>query len=169
MSTQKTASSEAPVRTPWSFFIYVPPPFLFVGTFVAGAQLHRVVPQDSLPAVVAPVTWLVGVVVIACAVMLLVTAPGLFLVDRTTIIPHGTSRALVTRGPFRLTRNPMYVALAAAYVGIALVLNLAWPLVFLAAPLWIMHTKIIPREEWALTQVFGDEYLKYQLRVRRWL
>jgi protein-S-isoprenylcysteine O-methyltransferase Ste14 len=63
----------------------------------------------------------------------------------------------------------MYLALAAAYVGIALVLNLAWPLLLRAVPLWIMHTKIIPREDWALTQVFGDEYREYQRRVRRWI
>ena len=145
------------------------PPLLFVVSFVAGDQLHRRVPQDALPAVIAPVAWMIGVSAIACAALLIVFAPGLFLVHRTTIIPHGTSRALVMRGPFRFTRNPMYLALAAADVGIALVMNETWPLLLLVLPLWSMHTKVIPREEWALTQAFGDEYRDYQKRVRRWV
>ncbi|MEZ4438276.1 MAG: isoprenylcysteine carboxylmethyltransferase family protein [Polyangiaceae bacterium] len=152
-----------------SVLIYVPPPLLFVGSFVAGARLHRLVPGDALPATAAPVTWVIGAAAILCASLLLVSAPGLFLVHRTTIIPHATSRALVTSGPFRLTRNPMYLALAVAYVGVALTLNITWPLLMLGVPLWIVHTKIIPREEWALTQAFGDEYGEYKKRVRRWL
>jgi len=63
----------------------------------------------------------------------------------------------------------MYVAVTAAYVGVALVLNMIWPLLLLGLPLWIIHAKVIPREEWALTQAFGDDYRAYQKRVRRWL
>ncbi len=122
-----------------------------------------------MPATVAPVAWVLGISALACAALVLVTAPGLFLLHRTTIVPHATPRALVTSGPFRFTRNPMYVAVTAAYVGVALVLNMIWPLLLLGLPLWIIHAKVIPREEWALTQAFGDDYRAYQKRVRRWL
>ncbi len=163
------ADAPSPPRPPRSRLRYVPPPLLFIGTFLAAAQLHRLLPGDALPAAVAPAAKILGTVALACAALLLITAPGLFVLRRTTLIPHGTSRALVTNGPFRFTRNPMYLALATAYLGAALVLNQLWPLALLAFPLWVIHAKIIPREEWALTQAFGDQYRAYQQRVRRWL
>ena len=169
MSTENRPSPDSSPRSAPSFWVYVPPPLLFVAAFATGVQLDHLVPGVALPAAIVPTAWAVGVLAMACGALMVIAAPALFLIHRTTIIPHATSRALVTGGPFRITRNPMYLALVTGYIGIALVLNLAWPLLLLCLPLWIMSTKVIPCEECALASVFGDEYRAYQQRVRRWI
>jgi protein-S-isoprenylcysteine O-methyltransferase Ste14 len=88
---------------------------------------------------------------------------------RTTIMPHRSARALVTTGPFRFTRNPTYLGLVAMYLGVAVVLNDAWPLVLLPFVLVTMTSWVIVREEAHLLDAFGDEYRAYCSRVRRWI
>ncbi len=121
-----------------------------------------------LPASWAALALVLGVGCTLVAAALIVSAPLLFLTHRTTIIPHAMASRLVTSGPYRVTRNPMYLALASGYIGVALLMNVTWPLVLLAIPVWIMNARVIPAEEDALTQAFGDEYSAYQKRVGRW-
>ena len=152
-----------------SFWMYVPPPPLFVATFLAGMLVGRQVYPAVVPAAVAPVAWGLGIVALGAAGGLLASACLLFLRRRTTIIPFGAARSLVTAGPYRVTRNPMYLGLVTAYVGAALIANAVWPLVLLALPVWILQRKVIPFEERTLAQIFGDDYRAYQQRVRRWI
>jgi protein-S-isoprenylcysteine O-methyltransferase Ste14 len=100
---------------------------------------------------------------------LLAPAPALFLLRHTTIIPHADAKTLITGGPYRFTRNPMYLALTIGYVGAALAMNALGPLLLLSVPLWVLEKKTIPFEEANLTRIFGDEYRAYQQRVRRWI
>ena len=79
------------------------------------------------------------------------------------------TNALVCNGPFRFSRNPMYVGLTLAYLSISLVLNTVWPLVFLPVALLLMHYGVIKREEAYLEELFGQEYRLYRARVRSWL
>ena len=79
------------------------------------------------------------------------------------------TNAIVSHGPFAYSRNPIYVAMVFGFVGICLVLNTYWPLIFLPVVLLIMHYGVIKREERYLERLFGEEYLHYQSSVRRWL
>jgi len=88
---------------------------------------------------------------------------------RTTIVPNRPSKALVTTGPYRITRNPMYVSLAALYVGLAFVGNSWWPLILLPAVVLIIDRAVIAREERYLAGAFPTEYDAFRRRVRRWL
>ncbi|HTI36806.1 MAG TPA: isoprenylcysteine carboxylmethyltransferase family protein [Vicinamibacterales bacterium] len=92
-----------------------------------------------------------------------------FLKARTTTVPGKASAALVTWGPYRFTRNPMYVGLTVAYVGEALLLGQVWPLFVLPAVVAYVNWVVIPVEEARLTEVFGDRYIAYRSRVRRWV
>ena len=148
-----------------SWWVVVPPPPLFVAAFLAG----RLVPVHVLPESAQPSARAIGVALLAAALTLLVSAPALFVLHRTTIIPHRSAKALVTGGPYRITRNPMYLALTIGYVGLALAMNALGPLFLLSVPLWILATKTIPFEEANLTRTFGEEYRAYQKRVRRWV
>ena len=152
-----------------SFWLYVPPPPLFVATFLASVLVGRLVHPVVVPASVAPLAWGLGLASLGAAGGLLVSACLLFLRRRTTIIPFGAARTLVTAGPYRVTRNPMYLGLVTAYVGAALIANAVWPLVFLALPVWVLQRRVIPFEERTLAQIFGDDYRAYQQRVRRWI
>lgn len=151
-----------------SFWLYAPPPLLFVATFLLGVLLGQPA-RVAIPASFAAAARVAGIFVIAPAALLMLSAALMFLVLRTTIIPHGTSRRLVTRGAFRFTRNPMYVGLTSIYIGVALVTGLVWPLLLLPIAVMIIHTKVIPFEESQLARSFGDEYRAYQQRVPRWL
>jgi protein-S-isoprenylcysteine O-methyltransferase Ste14 len=79
------------------------------------------------------------------------------------------TRTIVGSGPYRFTRNPMYVSLALAYAGMALTINSVWPLVFLPFIVLLVDRYVIRREEAYLARKFGAEYEAYRGRVRRWL
>jgi protein-S-isoprenylcysteine O-methyltransferase Ste14 len=87
----------------------------------------------------------------------------------TTVIPWEPVSAIVSTGPFRFSRNPIYLADAITYIGGSLLIRSWWPLLILPGIVLVMRRKVIDREERYLTDRFGDAYGEYQLRVRRWL
>ena len=87
----------------------------------------------------------------------------------TTVIPWEQVSAIVDTGPFRLSRNPIYLADALTYLGGTLLIHSWWPLLALPGIVLLMRRKVIDREERYLTELFGDTYRQYQLHVRRWL
>ena len=88
---------------------------------------------------------------------------------RTPIHNSSTPTVLVDGGPFRLTRNPMYLFGSVAYAGLALLLLEPWPLVFLPIVVFVTHYGVVLREEAFLERLFGEPYKRYQTRVRRYL
>ena len=76
---------------------------------------------------------------------------------------------LTTEGPFRYSRNPSYLALAMIYAGIASLRNSLWAMLLLAPALRVMQREVIGREERYLERAFGEEYLAYKGKVRRWV
>ena len=77
--------------------------------------------------------------------------------------------SLTTEGPFRYTRNPAYLSLAMIYAGIAALRNSLWAILFLPLVLYVIQREVIGREERYLERTFGEEYLAYKARVRRWV
>ncbi len=145
----------------------IPPPLFFVLTFLLGFGLQQIVPlrwgDPPLAGIVA------GCVLIGVAVLGLLGSMGLFRRSRTTILPHGSASALVTHGPYRVTRNPMYLSLTTAYLGFAALEWALWPLILLPLPLLMLQFVVIPFEEATLRRLFGATYDTYTGRVRRWL
>ena len=76
---------------------------------------------------------------------------------------------LTTEGPFRYTRNPSYLALAVIYAGIAVLRNSLWAILLLPLVVMVIQREVIGREERYLKRTFGEEYLAYKQRVRRWV
>jgi protein-S-isoprenylcysteine O-methyltransferase Ste14 len=111
----------------------------------------------------------VGGVLFAIGAVIAGWSLWIFRKARTTTVPGRASAALVTWGPYRLTRNPMYVGLTAAYLGEAGLLRQAWPIVLLPLTLAYVNWIVIPLEEARLKEVFGDEYEQYRAKVRRWI
>ena len=83
--------------------------------------------------------------------------------------PYRPTTTLGTAGPYRYSRNPLYIALTLAYLGAAVVVNTVWPVILLPGLLLVMQWGVISREERYLERRFGDEYRRYRTRVRRWL
>lgn len=143
------------------------PPPLIPGFFLAAALvLQRTVTLPAPPARLA--------VILAIACGSLATALGLWsfcllIACHVNPMPHRPTRALILRGPYRLTRNPIYLAMVLLYVAIGLPYAAAWT-VILAGPLAVVfERRVILREERYLQAKFGAEYAAYRARVRRWL
>lgn len=147
----------------------VPPPILFVLGFVAGLLADGVVPLTLLGAerraIAVPLGW--GAILIGLLLMLWGIAT--FARFRTAVMPHLPASRLITGGPYRFTRNPMYVGLTLTYGGLALLIDTAWPLLLLPLVLALLVLVVIRREERYLERAFGESYREYRARVRRWL
>ena len=86
----------------------------------------------------------------------------------TNVRPDRPAIALVTGGPFRFSRNPLYLSLTTLYLGITLYFDALWLLIMLVPVLAFVHWRIVLREERYLEARFGDAYRAYKARVRRW-
>ena len=111
----------------------------------------------------------IGLATLAVGIVLMVLAGVQFRRKHTSVIPYIPTTAIIQSGPFRISRNPIYLADTLCYVGVAILLNTAWPLFLLPLVLLVVHRGVILREERYLERKFGDEYNSYKLRVRRWL
>jgi protein-S-isoprenylcysteine O-methyltransferase Ste14 len=87
----------------------------------------------------------------------------------TAVRPDQPVTALVTGGPFRYSRNPLYIGLTTIYVGITITCGEWWPLATLVPALALVHWRIVRREEQYLEGRFGDRYRDYKAHVRRWI
>jgi protein-S-isoprenylcysteine O-methyltransferase Ste14 len=92
-----------------------------------------------------------------------------FMRSRTSFNPARPATALVTGGPYRFTRNPMYLGMAGAYAGLAVATGVLWALAFLPVVVLTIDRLVIRREERHLAVAFGEEYERYRSRVRRWV
>jgi protein-S-isoprenylcysteine O-methyltransferase Ste14 len=148
-----------------------PPPLLFVAGWLIGWALDRLVVRMRLVGDAGNRTpililgWLGIVSGLAFAAWGITTFRG----ARTAIVPIKPARTIVASGPYRWSRNPMYVGLTAVYAGVALVLNAAWPLILLPLVLTALWFLVIRREERYLAHAFGETYFRYRQSVRRWL
>jgi protein-S-isoprenylcysteine O-methyltransferase Ste14 len=87
----------------------------------------------------------------------------------TTVMHTGQVSAFVTSGPFRFTRNPMYLGLALLQAGVAFVLGNVWVLLFVPLSIVVIDRVVIAGEERYLEAKYGADYAAYRTRVRRWL
>lgn len=146
--------------------VTVPPPLIIGIPFAVGMVLQWLFPLRFPP------RWIglsLGVLCGLPAVVLLFTARIAFRRARTSMIPTYPSRAMLVDGPFRFTRNPLYVGLVLLYAGISLGTSTAWPLLFLPIIVIALHHLAILPEERYLEHRYGDEYRAYKTRVRRWI
>jgi protein-S-isoprenylcysteine O-methyltransferase Ste14 len=146
--------------------IRIVPPLVYLAGLVAGLIVTAWIPTQ---AVAGSIAWPVGVVLVLCGIALAASAISRFSSAGTTIRPDRAASQLVIAGPYRLSRNPMYVGLAAVYLGIAIGTQSLWALLLLPVVLTIIRRRVIEREEAFLERRFGTPYRDYRTRVRRWL
>jgi protein-S-isoprenylcysteine O-methyltransferase Ste14 len=149
--------------------VRLPPPLLFVGGFAAGLGLHALVPLPLVPGDLPSLRAWPGWLAVALGLLVLGWALSTFYAERTAVFPHRPAATLVTSGPYRFSRNPMYVGLGLVYGGVALWLNALWPVLLLPAVYGLLWRLVVRREERYLAGAFGEAYAAYRRRVRRWL
>ena len=144
----------------------VPPPLFYAAAVVVGYLLDRRWPLPIGPAALVRIA---GAVVGVSGVALSASGVGQVRRAKTSLVPVRPATSFVVAGPYRFTRNPMYVGLALVTIGLALLLTTWWPIVLLPPTLAAVQFFVIQREERYLRRRFGNEYEAYTRRVRRWL
>ncbi len=160
MATRGAGSAAHPNRP----FLRIPVPWVYVIGFLLGVGLQAFAPVRVQPPEALDIC---GGIVFLLGAALAGWGWWLFKRAGTTAVPGEAPRALVTTGPYRLTRNPMYAGLALAYVGDAIGIPEFWAVVFLPLVLAYVNWSVIPVEEASLSGVRG--YDDYRAKVRRWI
>lgn len=143
-----------------------PPPLIYAVGFLIGYLIDRRVPL-SLPH--GGIIDFIGGLLVGLAIVLFIVAISEMRSSGTTIMPYRSTTSIVETGPFKYTRNPIYLADALFYIGLAVMLHTIWPLILLPVVLVVIDRGVIAREEAYLSRKFGDEYQSYRARVRRWV
>jgi protein-S-isoprenylcysteine O-methyltransferase Ste14 len=162
-------AADKSLTIPFRLLLRVPVPWVFVLTYFIGVWLERAWPIPRRLGLSPSVALTFGGIVFAIGALIAGWGLFTFRKARTTTVPGRASARLVTWGPYRFSRNPMYVGLTIAYLGEATILRQLWPVFLLPATLAYVNWVVIPLEQRKLTEVFGVEYLRYQQQARRWL
>jgi protein-S-isoprenylcysteine O-methyltransferase Ste14 len=142
----------------------LPPTYLLLA-LVAIGTLHLLLPGPRL----IESSWrYLGALPIGLGVWLNLWADGLFKKRGTEIAPFRDSTSLVTDGPFRVTRHPMYLGMVLIALGVALVAGSTSPFVVPLALWWLLTVHFVIPEETAMRRQFGAQYEQYARQVRRW-
>ena len=164
--THRHHIGQAPAPSADTPGVIAPPPLIYLGALGAGFGLNGVIGDASLPSTVARP---VGAALIVAGAGLMGTFVRAFGRARTPLDPYTPSEAIVTDGPYRLSRNPAYLGMTLTYAGIAIVWNAPWALVPLPVAIAVIDRGVIVREERYLERKFGARYMDYKRRVRRWI
>lgn len=151
--------------------VRIPPPAIFIVVFFVGLWLEgalyrvRLLDRDStsLPLVIT------GMVLVMLGVLVAMWGVWTFKRHKTAVMPYKAARTLVRAGPYRYTRNPMYLGMTLAHAGAAIALNAMWPIILLPMALVALLHLVIRKEEAHLWRSFGDDYVAYRSQVRRWI
>lgn len=141
------------------------PPHIAIGSLIVVIVLHYLFPT---PLISKPFN-LLGILFFIAGLMILFWSFGSFKKKETPILPGQKPSALVIEGPYKFTRNPMYLGVTLALLGAAIYLGDL--LAFLSPIVFFMFVSIrfIPREEKLMEKLFGKKYLDYKKKVRRWI
>ena len=146
------------------------PPGVPLVTVLVGVGLDYLWPVDLGIALPAPARyWLGGLIAAGSFVGLGFWSVRIFRRSGQSENPWKPTPQIVERGPFRVTRNPMYLQMVLICTGIAIILWNVWVLVLTPLCAWVLQKFAIEPEEAYLEGKFGDAYLAYKRRVRRWI
>jgi protein-S-isoprenylcysteine O-methyltransferase Ste14 len=145
----------------------VRPPFAWLIALAAGIAANWLRPLPFVPASVRA-AW-IGVAIFALAFALGVWAIVTIRKAGTQVETYKATTAIVANGPYRFTRNPIYLGMMLGLIGLAVALDSLWLLAMLVPFYLVIRYGVVAREEAYLERKFGDAYLGYKSRVRRWL
>jgi len=147
--------------------VVVRPPIAWAFAVGAGLALNWLMPLPFLPAVVSA-GWL-GAMVFVLALALVAWAISTMTRAGSNVPTNLPTTTIVEAGPYRLTRNPIYLGMVLGLIGLAIAFNGLWLLMTLVPFALVIRYGVITREEAYLERKFGDVYRRYRARVRRWL
>ena len=146
--------------------IRVPPPLIYLLALLLGLLLNR---RLNVPFLSRGGSRVLGWPLVGGAITLAAWFARTLNAADTTLRTDKPVSNLVQDGPFRYSRNPGYLSLTMLYAGIAILRNALWAILLLPLVLYVIQREVIEREERYLERTFGEEYLAYKRRVRRWV
>lgn len=145
-----------------------PPPFIYLFGLLAGILIDR--RWSRTPAFPeAKIGYVLGSLVAASGIGLIVRAVATMAKSGENPEPQVPTNAIVVAGPYRFSRNPIYLGFTLAYLGVSFLVNTVWPLVLLPGVQTVVHYGVVLREERYLEARLGEEYRRYRASVRRWI
>jgi protein-S-isoprenylcysteine O-methyltransferase Ste14 len=139
---------------------------VYLTSLITGALIQLARPFPFLPATLAVP---LGALLVVVAIVLFSSSVAKFRAARTPVPARKPTTVIVWTGPYRFSRNPIYLAFSLLQLGIANWANSLWLVATLVGAVALIHYVVIPREEQYLERRFGAEYLNYKRSVRRWL
>ena len=149
--------------------VTIKPPLLFLGALAFGCLLTLVIPIGPRLASANGTAIATGLAFIAIGFVLAAFSARAFRLAGTDVVPGRPSTALVTYGPYKITRNPIYIGFILVYFGLAIIMTSVWILLLLIPVFVILQRGVVVPEEEYLERRFGATYRRYKARVPRWL
>ena len=149
--------------------VAIKPPFLFLGALALGCLLNLILPVGPRLGSANGLALSVGLTFVAIGFALAALSVRRFRLAGTSVVPGQLSTTLVVEGPYRVTRNPIYIGFVLVYFGLAVTLTSVWVLLLLIPVLIILQRGVVKPEEDYLERQFGETYRKYKACVPRWL
>ena len=146
--------------------VIAPPPLIYAAALAAGLLANR---RYRIPFLPRPVARTLGWPLVVGGIAVGFLGSREMLRAETNLDPYKPTTAIVTEGPFRFTRNPLYLSMTLIYCGIAALTNALPPVLLLPIVQQLMRRGVIEREERYLERKFGDEYIQYKARTPRWI
>lgn len=144
--------------------VWIPPPLLYVLPLLLARLLQTAIPLPFLPPGIA---WVAAVLCLIAGIVLCIWSILLFRRSKTSLVPVKPAANLVLRGPYKLSRNPMYLGLLCLYLAAACWLTSIWVFLLVPPVIGLVQSMVIAKEERYLEQRFGDTYRQYKAHVRR--
>lgn len=148
--------------------VYIPPPLFFVAAFIAAVYVQRYFPINwgffgSLFSNIA------GMLIIVMGLLFFLPALYRFIKTKNTLITIKPANTLQTTGIYAVTRNPMYISLLLLYLGFSFIIGNWWNIILAPLLILVVQEYIIKHEERYLEYRFGQAFIAYKSRVRRWI
>lgn len=148
--------------------VYIPPPLIYALTFIAAIFIQKSVYIDDALFRLR-LTRGIGILFLIAAFFFLASSLAKFFKTRNTVILIKPASSLQTDGVYAISRNPMYVGLLFIHLGITCFIGNWWNIILIPLLIFIMQAYVIKSEEKYLERAFGNEFIEYKKRVRRWL
>ncbi len=143
------------------------PPLLSILTPLLAIILHFLWPLSILPPI-GGISLLLGLLIMSASGALAISASRSFTKAGTDVNPKTATTSIVRAGPFRFSRNPMYLGMILLQIGLGLTFSLDWALLLTPLLALALHFGVVLREEAYLSRKFGAPYVEYMQQVRRW-